>query len=133
MNLGPQPVPAPHDEILRIAAGADVARRDLAGALLRMRAGRIWLTQHGDIRDYVYAAGEAARVDRDGPVVIQALEDTEIAIERPAPGRARLARFLSLMPWNRGSALSAAAVARTVLEPARRWRFAAGAHPACPQ
>jgi hypothetical protein len=79
-------------DTLRIAAGADVARHDLAGTRLRMRAGRVWLTQHGDIRDYIVAAGEAVLIDRDGPVVIQALSDAEIEIERCAPP-ARTARI----------------------------------------
>jgi hypothetical protein len=95
MNLGLQPVPAPHGEILRIAAGA----------------------------------GDGVRIDRDGPVVIQALDDTEIAIERPAPGQARLARI------GRGCRTAAAlllSAARAFVEPARRWRFAAGARPARP-
>jgi hypothetical protein len=68
-----------------IAAGFHVARHGLAGAQLRMRCGRAWLTQHGDIRDYFVSAGDAVRIDLDGPVVIQALSDTEIEIERSAP------------------------------------------------
>jgi hypothetical protein len=72
-------------ETFRIAAGADVARSNLAHALLRVRRGRVWITQHRDIRDYILVAGEAVRIDSDGPVVIQALRDAEIDVVRGLP------------------------------------------------
>lgn len=85
MNPSVQTAGTDRRDTLRIAAGLDVARHDLAGALLRLCAGRVWLTQHGDIRDYVVSAGETVRIDHDGPVVIRALSDAEIEIERRAP------------------------------------------------
>ncbi len=111
MNPSFQTAGADRRDTLRIAAGADVARHDLAGALLRMCGGRVWLTQHGDIRDYVVSAGDSVRIDRDGPVVIQALSDAEIEIERRTPpGRtARIGRRY----WAATAALLALALAGT--------------------
>lgn len=86
---------------LRLAAGTGITRRDLAGALLRVRRGRIWLTQDRDHQDYVLDAGGAVRIASAGAVVIQALREAEVDVvpARPAPrdhaGRlSRAAAFL---------------------------------------
>jgi hypothetical protein len=44
----------------------------------------VWITQDGDLRDVLLACGEAYVLDRDGPVLVQALEPALVMMERPA-------------------------------------------------
>jgi hypothetical protein len=61
------------------------------GALVRCLEGALWITQHDDRADHVIAAGQAFRVDREGPVVVQATRAASLAIESPDE--------LVLEPW----------------------------------
>lgn len=74
------------DELLHVAG-----RR---GQCIASRRGTLWLTQDDDPNDVVLAAGQAHRLEADGPVLIQALEPACVAIEgvegRPAGWWARL-------------------------------------------
>lgn len=56
---------------------------DARGALVRCLEGDLWITQRGDPTDHVVAAGETFRVDRDGPVVLQAVRAARVTIESP--------------------------------------------------
>jgi hypothetical protein len=76
---------------LRLPAGADLALRGLELALVRVRRGGIWLTQHHDVRDYLLYAGDEVRIDNAGTVVMQALADAEVDLVRPRAGRGPLA------------------------------------------
>jgi hypothetical protein len=64
---------------------------DARGALVRCLEGALWITQHDDQADHVIAAGEVFRVDREGPVVVQATRAARLAIESPDE--------LALEPW----------------------------------
>lgn len=45
-----------------------------SGLKIASHRGRVWITQDGDPRDVVIAAGESHALDRDGPVYVQALD-----------------------------------------------------------
>ena len=64
---------------------------DARGALVRCLEGALWITQHDDQADHVIAAGEVFRVDREGPVVVQATRAARLTIESPDE--------LLLEPW----------------------------------
>lgn len=49
---------------------------DRPGVRIRCRSGRVWVTQAGDSRDYLLAAGQQVALRRRGRVVITALEES---------------------------------------------------------
>jgi len=66
------------------------------GGLLRVEAGRIWLTRAGDLHDYVLAAGDEVRVPAGGAVVT-AWDRAEARVDwQPQPLRDRLKAALHL-------------------------------------
>jgi hypothetical protein len=71
--------------IARLALGTrDTLTLDAArGALVNCLEGLVWITQDGDRVDHIVGAGDAFRIDRDGPVVVQATRPTRVAIESP--------------------------------------------------
>lgn len=56
------------------------------GQRITSRRGSVWVTQDGKPDDVVLDAGQAHRLDGDGPVLIQALDAACVAIE---PGERR--------------------------------------------
>lgn len=50
--------------------------------ILTCKQGVVWLTQTGDIRDYVLAAGETFQSTRRGRIAVTALEDSLIVQRR---------------------------------------------------
>lgn len=54
------------------------------GYLLEVDRGRVWATVDGDTRDWAVGVGEALVVRGPGRLVVEALEDSELAV-RPAP------------------------------------------------
>ena len=65
---------------IRLPAGAAIAQHELTGRTLRIRRGRVWLTQHADRRDYDLMAGEEMRITNAGAVVIHALDAAVIEV-----------------------------------------------------
>ncbi len=61
------------------------------GATIACESGAVWITQAGDIRDYVIRAGMDFTVPGDGSVAIQLMEHAGITIRLPesCPGRLR--------------------------------------------
>lgn len=47
---------------------------------IRCVAGLIWITQEGDPRDHVLAAGQSFMSDRSGKIVVQAMDDSTIRV-----------------------------------------------------
>ncbi len=45
---------------------------DIAGTLLRVNRGTLWITQENDRRDVVLCAGDVWQVERDGDTIIEA-------------------------------------------------------------
>jgi DUF2917 family protein len=74
---------------LRLEPRQVVGLLDAAGAQVRCRRGKLWITQHRDGRDLVVAAGGGVTLDRPGLALIHALEPAEVALEDsvPEPGR----------------------------------------------
>ncbi len=50
---------------------------DRRGDVIRCSHGSLWITQEGDLRDYIVEAGKNFWVTRPGTVVVQALEDAQ--------------------------------------------------------
>ena len=48
---------------------------DRRGDVIRCLYGTLWVTQDGDMKDYVLEAGQEFWVTRSGTVIVQALED----------------------------------------------------------
>lgn len=72
--------------------------RGRRGARIESRSGSVWVTQNGDLRDVVLNAGEAHVLDREGPVLVQALDAAQVMVqpaEAAAPALAGLWRRLS--------------------------------------
>ena len=67
----------PRREILAVAGRK--------GARIESRRGSVWVTQDGDLRDVVLAAGEVHVLEHDGPVLVQALDAALVALRPPPP------------------------------------------------
>ena len=50
---------------------------DRRGDVLSCSKGTLWITQHGDLKDYVLEAGKDFWVTKSGTVVVQALEHAQ--------------------------------------------------------
>jgi hypothetical protein len=64
--------------------GELLALRGRRGVRIESRRGAIWVTQDGDPNDVVLDAGQACVLERDAPVLIQALDPAWVAVERSA-------------------------------------------------
>lgn len=89
--MGAQPVGAFRAEHASQNKGADAAMELRAGQFWRgdgdncwrailCRTGVVWITQNGDLRDHVIAAGEMFLVSQPGTVIAQALVAARIEI-----------------------------------------------------
>ena len=74
---------------------------DGRGMRLQVAAGKVWLTQHGDLRDVVLGPGECFVIDRAGHTLVQALDATRLSLEAasgsPPSTQARIPHPLSLL------------------------------------
>lgn len=70
-----------------------VALSEARGWTVECRRGRLWITQDGDPRDIVIAAGEQFTFDRDTPTLVSALGESTVAW-RPAPQARPIAQWL---------------------------------------
>lgn len=59
---------------------ATVTVQDGLGALVVVENGTVWLTQEGDTRDIIVAAGERFRLDRNGRALIEALPNAVVTL-----------------------------------------------------
>jgi hypothetical protein len=53
---------------------------DSRGTKIVCRSGSCWITQEGDLKNYLLESERDFTVHRDGLIVVQALTDTEIAV-----------------------------------------------------
>ncbi len=85
-----------HTTLLRmeLERGQTLGLLDALHTSISVHAGEIWVTQEGDLADYVLGAGERMELQRDGLAVLQALADTRVAIG-PAPGAVAATRASS--------------------------------------
>lgn len=56
------------------------------GALVRVLAGRLWITQERDREDHFVESGASFRIDRDGSTVVEAFRDTRFVVEAATAG-----------------------------------------------
>ncbi|HEX6690459.1 MAG TPA: DUF2917 domain-containing protein [Burkholderiales bacterium] len=96
---------------------------DGAGLYVHAGEGRLWITQEGEGRDHLIAAGEGFRLDRDGVTIVEAARYTLAALTAPAP--AHYARRITLAPGGAGArqVLYDAATARGSWLAGLRYRF----------
>jgi Protein of unknown function (DUF2917) len=66
-------VQMPRNSLLRVEG---VSR----GTKILCRCGLCWITQEGDLKDYLLESERDFTVHRDGLIVVQALTDTEITV-----------------------------------------------------
>ncbi len=69
---------------IRLPEGHAMAQDRIAGRTVRVRRGRVWLTQHADWRDYFLDCGQEMRIDSAGAVVIHALADAVVEVRADA-------------------------------------------------
>lgn len=76
--------PAVEAQELYSLDGTSVLSFDPAGEALvvRCESGVVWVTQEGDERDVVIHAGEEFVSAPEGRIAVQALEETQVAVER---------------------------------------------------
>jgi hypothetical protein len=67
--------------LLVLAQGATITLPDARGAVIRVLAGELWITQDGDPEDHFAGAAESFRVSRSGATVVQALHDARLVVE----------------------------------------------------
>jgi hypothetical protein len=70
--------------VLALAAGDVVTLDDALGTRIQLRAGSVWVTEEANPEDHVIGPGETLIVSRGGRTVIQALQQSWIAIGQPA-------------------------------------------------
>ncbi len=95
----------PHGPLaVDLAPGGTVALRLPRGAIVRVLAGRVWITQEGDAHDWFLRCGESLRLPRTGRVVIEALSAIAIAVDRvEGTLDARARRLAALLHVRRSS------------------------------
>ncbi|MCX7890934.1 MAG: DUF2917 domain-containing protein [Burkholderiales bacterium] len=73
-----------HAATLALARQGVTTLADARGARIVAVSGLFWITQDGDPRDYMLAAGEDLEITTDGAVVIEAQVDARFALLEPA-------------------------------------------------
>ncbi|SNS99015.1 Protein of unknown function [Noviherbaspirillum humi] len=58
---------------VELAADASLCLRQPLGLTLQVLEGVLWVSQDGDIRDLVLAAGDSLRVERNAPLIVSPL------------------------------------------------------------
>jgi hypothetical protein len=65
---------------------------EAAGTKLRVQRGSVWITQHGDHKDYYLPANGTITLDRPGLALVHALKPAELIVSQPAPKASLAAR-----------------------------------------
>jgi hypothetical protein len=73
--------------VIALQAGEVLALDDAQGTRILARAGTVWVTEEGEMRDHVVDAGDALVVARPGRTVVQALKPAWISLA-DGPGAA---------------------------------------------
>ena len=58
---------------------------DLRGEMIQCHRGLLWITQHGDLNDYLIRAGQRFWITRPGVVLVQAIHDARFNCSRSTP------------------------------------------------
>ncbi|MFN0318094.1 MAG: DUF2917 domain-containing protein [Burkholderiales bacterium] len=75
--------------------GGSLPLPSVRGVRVLVLRGRAWLTQEGDIHDYIVSGGECVNVSSSGLTVITALEDTAVSLLEPSGEPVKDARTLA--------------------------------------
>lgn len=113
---------------LRLPQGATIRLEAARGVVVRVRSGRLWLTEQGLPEDLFVGPGEAVRLRGNGRVVVQADESSCIEL-------AGLRTQWHFTPRRRAAVLAAAplrAMARAARTALAHWRRGAGWMPVPP-
>jgi hypothetical protein len=86
---------------INIARGGSLRIDDGAGLYVYVREGEVWITQDGDRRDHVVAAGEGFRLDCGGKAVVEATSYAIATLTAPMPSN--YARRITLQPGGEGA------------------------------
>lgn len=65
---------------LQLARSGHVQVIDGRGTSMHCLSGSVWVTQDGDPRDIVLAAGDSFTLDRDGVAIVYATDDAALAL-----------------------------------------------------
>jgi len=68
-----------------LTAGSMLRVRDGQGRAIVVFEGQVWITQDGDQRDIVVAAGESFRADHPGLMLVEALRDSKLTLLEADP------------------------------------------------
>ena len=68
-----------------LTAGSILRLHDGQGLAVVVFEGLVWITQSGDRRDIVLAAGESFSVDRPGLTLVQAFRDSKLMVVEAGP------------------------------------------------
>lgn len=68
---------------LWLAEGNLLRIEDGKGLLVSVRAGEVWLTEEGEMRDIVLGRGDSFRLQREGVSLIYAFEPSDLALSAP--------------------------------------------------
>ena len=66
--------------LIHLGAGELLSVESGRGRCLVVFAGKVWITQEGDIGDYIIDAGESFTFDRHGMALIEALQPARMAL-----------------------------------------------------
>lgn len=81
---------------LEMRRGDTLRLEDAHGATISCANGSVWVTRDGDSRDMILSAGQKARIDGPGMVVVQAFETSYVAVAANALSLSREARLRAI-------------------------------------
>jgi len=76
--------------VLALETGQLLSLDDARGTSIQSRLGTVWITEEGELRDFVVGPGEAFLVTRPGRTLVQAMAPAHVALRREQEGDATL-------------------------------------------
>lgn len=92
----------PAGQVIALDARHSTHVNHARGWTVRALEGSIWITQDGDIRDVIIAAGQSFVLDRDTPALLSAFGDARVSL-RLETARARPLSGLEAAPARRAA------------------------------
>jgi hypothetical protein len=75
--------------VLSLETGQSFSLDDACGTRIQPREGTVWITEEGELRDFVIGPGHTFLVTRQGRTVVQAMVPSRIALrDEGLPGAA---------------------------------------------
>jgi len=69
------------------------------GMAVRVTQGRVWLTRHGDAKDYVLGAGDGMELETSCSLVLFGLTEASLQIHTPARAPGMWSGLLARFTW----------------------------------